>query len=254
MPKTANDLTNFDPIFIRYDIKLAPKKREAASVSADPVLQQIAKGVVDGDEDVVADAAKKAIADKGPQAVIDTLIAGMAEVSKLWDDGIYYLPQVILSSDALMIGLNMAEEAMGGSAPKKGTVVMHCAHGDIHDIGKNVAAALIRSNGYRVIDLGSDVPEETVVQAAKENKADLVTGTALMTTTMSAFARVAELLTKEGIDVPVVASGGAVSEEWVTSWDRGVYATFAKEGPEMAADAASGMSWQDMRAKWNLVV
>jgi methanol corrinoid protein len=254
MPKTANDLTNFDPIFIRYDIKLAPKKREAAAVSADPALQAIAKGVVDGDEDVVADAAKSAIAAKGPQAVIDTLIAGMNEVSKLWDDGVYFLPQVILSSDALMVGLNMAEDAMGGAVQKKGTVVMHCAHGDIHDIGKNVAAALIRSNGYNVIDLGSDVPEETVVKAAKDNKADLVTGTALMTTTMSAFARVAELLSKEGIDVPVVASGGAVSEEWVTSWDRGVYATFAKQGPEMAADAASGMSWQDMRAKWNLVV
>ena len=53
MPKTASDLTNFDPIFIRYDIKLAPKKREAASVSTDPVLQSIAKGVVDGDEDMV---------------------------------------------------------------------------------------------------------------------------------------------------------------------------------------------------------
>jgi len=254
MPKTAADLTNFDPIFIRYDIKLAPKKREAASVSTDPVLQSIAKGVVDGDEDMVGDNAKKAIAAQGPQAVIDTLIAGMGEVSKLWDDGVYYLPQVILSSDALMVGLNMAEEALGSKVVKKGTVVMHCAHGDIHDIGKNVAAALIRSNGFKVIDLGSDVPEETVVKAAKDNKADLVTGTALMTTTMSAFHRVAELLTKDGIDVPVVASGGAVSEEWVTSWDRGVYATFAKEGPEMAADAASGMSWQDMRAKWNLVV
>lgn len=254
MPKTVSDLTNFDPIFIRYDIKIAPKKRAAKSVSADPALQAIAKGVVDGDEDVVAEASKAAIASKGPQTVIDTLILGMAEVSKLWDDGVYYLPQVILSSDALMVGLNMAEKALGSAVVKKGTVVMHCAHGDIHDIGKNVAAALIRANGYKVIDLGSDVPEATVVKAAKDNKANLVTGTALMTTTMSAFHRVAELLTKEGINVPVVASGGAVSEEWVTSWDRGVYATFAKQGPDMAADAASGMSWQDMRAKWNLVI
>lgn len=254
MLKTANDLTNFDPIFIRYDIKVAPKKRDAADVSTDPALQAIAKGVVEGDEDMVAEASKAAIASKGPQTVIDTLILGMAEVSKLWDDGVYYLPQVILSSDALMVGLNMAEEALGSAVVKKGTVVMHCAHGDIHDIGKNVAAALIRANGYKVIDLGSDVPEETVVKAAKDNKADLVTGTALMTTTMSAFHRVAELLTKEGINIPVVASGGAVSEEWVTSWDRGVYATFAKQGPDMAADAASGMSWEDMRAKWNLVV
>ncbi len=254
MPKTVSDLTNFDPIFIRYDIKIAPKKRAASDVSADPALQAIAKGVVDGDEDAVGAAAKVAIASKGPQTVIDTLIAGMAEVSKLWDDGVYYLPQVILSSDALMVGLNMAETALGSAVVKKGTVVMHCAHGDIHDIGKNVAAALIRANGYKVIDLGSDVPEETVCKAAKDNKADLVTGTALMTTTMSAFHRVADLLTKEGINVPVVCSGGAVSEEWVTSWDRGVYATVAKQGPDMAADAAAGMSWEDMRAKWNLVI
>jgi len=253
MGKSFMDITDYSPIFVRYDIKTAPKKRGAADVSSDPVLQAIAKGVVDGDEDVVGSATDKALAAKGPETVIDTLIAGMAEVSKLWDDGVYYLPQVILSSDALMIGLEKAEAKMGGAAKKKGMVVMHCAHGDIHDIGKNIAAALIRANGYGVVDLGSDVPEETVVQAAKDNKADLVTGTALMTTTMSAFARVADLLTKEGIDIPVVASGGAVSEEWVTSWDRGVYATFAKEGPEMAADASGGMSWQDMRAKWNLV-
>jgi methanol corrinoid protein len=254
MAKTAADISDFSPIFVRYDVKVAPKKRGAADVSSDPVLQAIAQGVVDGDEDVVSDATDKALSAKGPEAVIDTLIAGMGEVSKLWDDGVYFLPQVILSSDALMIGLEKAESAMGGKATKKGTVVMHCAHGDIHDIGKNIAAALIRANGYKVIDLGSDVPEETVAKAAKDNNAHLVTGTALMTTTMSAFARVAELLTKAGVDVPVVASGGAVSEEWVTSWDRGVYATFAKEGPEMAADASSGMSWQDMRAKWNLVV
>jgi methanol corrinoid protein len=253
MGKSYADITVFEPIFVRYDVKFAPSKRAAGTVSSDPDLEAIAKGVVDGDEDVVGAASDKAIAKQGPQAVIDTLIAGMAEVSKLWDDGVYFLPQVILSSDALMIGLEKAETAMGAAAKKKGMVVMHCAHGDIHDIGKNIAAALIRAAGYGVVDLGSDVPEETVVKAAKDNKAHLVTGTALMTTTMSAFARVAEGLTKEGINVPVVASGGAVSEEWVTSWDRGVYATFAKEGPQMAADASSGMSWQDMRAKWNLV-
>jgi methanol corrinoid protein len=254
MAKTVMDLSDFSPIFVRYDVKTAVKKRGAADVSADPVLQAIAKGVVDGDEDVVGGATDTALGSKGPQVVIDTLIAGMAEVSKLWDDGVYFLPQVILSSDALMVGLTKAETAMGSAAKKKGTVVMHCAHGDIHDIGKNIAAALIRANGYGVVDLGSDVPEETVVKAVKDNKADLVTGTALMTTTMSAFARIAALLQKDGISMPVVCSGGAVSEEWVTSFDMGVYATFAKEGPPMAADAAAGMSWEDMRAKWNLVV
>jgi hypothetical protein len=71
MPSTVKDLTDFNPIFIRYDLKIAPKSREAAAVSTDPALQMIAKGVVDGDEDMVADAAKAAIAKQGPQAVID---------------------------------------------------------------------------------------------------------------------------------------------------------------------------------------
>lgn len=254
MAKSVAELSDFSPIFVRYDIKTAPKKRGAADVSSDPVLQAIAKGVVDGDEDVVSDATDKAIAAKGPETVIDTLIAGMREVSKLWDDGVYFLPQVILSSDALMVGLTKAEDAMGGKAKKKGTVVMHCAHGDIHDIGKNIAAALIRANGFKVIDLGSDVPEDTVVKAVKDNKAQLVTGTALMTTTMSAFAKISDLLKKDGVQVPFVCGGGAVSEEYVTSFDMGVYADQAKDGPAFAADAASGMSWQDMRAKWNLVL
>lgn len=254
MAQIVMDIADFSPIFVRYDVLHAAKKRGAADVSGDPVLQAIAKGVVDGDEDAVSDATDAALAAKGPQVVIDTLIAGMGEVSKLWDDGVYYLPQVILSSDALMIGLNKAEAVMGGKVKKKGTVVMHCAHGDIHDIGKTIAAALIRANGYKVVDLGSDVPEDVVVKAVKDNKADLVTGTALMTTTMSAFARIAGMLKADGVAIPVVCSGGAVSEEWVTSFDMGVYATFAKDGPPMAADAAAGMSWEDMRAKWNLVV
>ncbi|MCZ7661904.1 MAG: cobalamin-dependent protein [Thermoleophilia bacterium] len=254
MARTVADIADFTPIFVRYDVKIAPKKRGAEDVSADPVLQAIARGVVDGDEDVVSDATDKAIAAKGPETVIDTLIAGMREVSKLWDDGVYFLPQVILSSDALMVGLTKAEDAMGGKATKKGTVVMHCAHGDIHDIGKNIAAALIRANGFLVIDLGSDVPEDTVVKAIKDNKAHLVTGTALMTTTMSAFAKISDMLKKEGVELPFVCGGGAVSEEYVTSYDMGVYADVAKDGPGFAADASSGMSWQDMRAKWNLVV
>ncbi|GAB4252181.1 MAG: methanol--corrinoid protein MtaC [Thermoleophilia bacterium] len=249
----VSELTDFSPIFTRYDLKLAREKREAATVGEDEVLQAIAKGVVDGDEDAVAENTDKALADHDPQKIIDTLIAGMREVSKLWDDGIYYLPQVILSSDALMVGLTKAEDAMGGKAQKKGTVVMHCAHGDIHDIGKNIAAALIRANGFKVIDLGSDVPEEEVVKAVKENNAQMVTGTALMTTTMAAFPKIAKMLKDEGVTIPFVCGGGAVSEEYVTSFDMGVYGDEAKQGPDMAADAAAGMSWEDMRAKWNLV-
>src|SRR5680860_607804 len=253
MPKSLNEVTDFSNIFTRYDIGAAVQKRGVEDVSTDKVLQAIATGVVDGDEDVVLENTNKALKNNEPTKVIDTLIAGMREVSKLWDDGVYYLPQVILSSDALMVGLEKAEDAMGGKAVKKGTVVMHCAHGDIHDIGKNIAAALIRANGFKVIDLGSDVPEDVVVKAVKDNNANMVTGTALMTTTMAAFANIAGMLKKEGLNLPFICGGGAVSEEYVTGFDLGVYGDEAKQGPPMAVDAASGMSWEDMRAKWNLV-
>jgi methanol corrinoid protein len=244
-------LDNFSNIFKRYDIDLEVTG-DSRSVSKDAAMQEIAQFVIDGDDEGILPAVKKVLETKSPLDVInDALIAGMNEVSRLWDVGIYFLPQVILSSDAMNVGIAECEAKMGKAMDRKSKVVTHTAEGDIHDIGQIIANALLNANGYEVINLGSDVPVEKVVAACKEHKPVMVTGTALMTTTMTAFPKIAHQLKAAGMNIPFICGGGAVCEEYVTSFDLGIWGKEDSQAPGMAEDATAGESWEAMRAKWN---
>lgn len=246
--KTLNDYTN---VFRRYDLA-TEVKGVARAVSKDPIMQEIAKFVVDGDEEGIVAVVKKALQSKSAIEVInDALIAGMNEVSRLWDEGSYFLPQVILSSDAMNVGIALCEEKMGKSMDRKAKVVTHTAEGDIHDIGQVIVNALLNANGFDVINLGADVPVDKVVSACKEHKPVMVTGTALMTTTMTAFPKIAHQLKAAGLQIPFICGGGAVCEEYVTGYELGIWGKEASQAPGMAEDALAGESWESMRSKWN---
>lgn len=244
-------LDSYSNIFKRYDLD-TEKAGAAKEVSRDPVLQKIAKFVVDGDDEGILAVVLDALKAKPPIDIInDALIAGMNEVSRLWDEGVYFLPQVILSSDAMNVGIAECEKAMGKSMERKGKVVTHTAEGDIHDIGQVIVNALLNANGFEVINLGADVPVDKVVAAVKQHKPVMVTGTALMTTTMTAFPKIAHQLKSSGLEVPFICGGGAVSEEYVTGFDLGIWGKEASQAPGMAEDALTGENWTNMRAKWN---
>jgi len=244
-------LSSYSNIFKRYDLD-GEKAGAAKAVSTDPVLQKIALFVVNGDDEGILPAVMDGLKSKSPLDVInDALIAGMNEVSRLWDEGVYFLPQVILSSDAMNVGIGECEKAMGKAMVRKGKVVTHTAEGDIHDIGQVIVNALLKANGFEVIDLGADVPVDKVVAAVKEHRPVLVTGTALMTTTMTAFPKIAHQLKIAGLETPFVCGGGAVSEEYVTGFELGIWGKEASQAPGMAEDALSGDNWQAMRGKWN---
>jgi methanol corrinoid protein len=246
--KVLNDFSN---VFKRYDLDLE-KTGEAKTVSKDATLQKIAKFVVEGDEEGILPAVKAALKDKSPLDVINgALIAGMNEVSRLWDEGVYFLPQVILSSDAMNVGIAECEKKMGKAMDRKGKVVTHTAEGDIHDIGQVIVNALLNANGFEVINLGADVPTDKVVSACKEHRPVMVTGTALMTTTMTAFPKIAHQLKTAGLEIPFICGGGAVCEEYVTEYDLGIWGKEASQAPGMAEDALAGESWESMRGKWN---
>jgi len=246
--KILNDFSN---IFKRYDLDLE-KTGEAKTVSKDAVLQKIAKFVVEGDEEGILPVVKAALKDKSPLDVINgALVAGMNEVSRLWDEGVYFLPQVILSSDAMNVGIAECEKKMGKAMDRKGKVVTHTAEGDIHDIGQVIVNALLNANGFEVINLGADVPTDKVVAACKEHRPVMVTGTALMTTTMTAFPKIAHQLKLAGLQIPFVCGGGAVCEEYVTQYDLGIWGKEVSQAPGMAEDALAGENWESMRAKWN---
>ena len=142
-------------------------------------------------------------------------------------------------------------EAMGKAMERKGTVVTHTAEGDIHDIGQVIVNALLNANGFNVVNLGADVPVDKVVAACKEHKPIMVTGTALMTTTMTAFPKIGHQLKAAGLNIPFICGGGAVCEEYVTGYDLGVWGKEASQSTGMAEDALAGESWESMRDKWN---
>ncbi|PKM79737.1 MAG: methanol--cobalamin methyltransferase [Firmicutes bacterium HGW-Firmicutes-14] len=245
-------VANYANIFTRYDLIGAGAAKGAMVSSKDTALQKVLECVLEGDSDNIAAVVNEALATKDPMTVInDGLIRGMNEVSRLWDEGEYYLPQAIVASDAMLQGLDICEKKLGQSLEKKGTVITHTAEGDIHDLGQKIVNALLRANGYNVIDLGKDVPVDDVVAAVKKNKPVMVTGTALMTTTMTAFERISNRLLKDGFETPFVCGGGAVSLEYVTGYKLGVYGKDASQAPGMANDAVNGLGWTDMREKWN---
>lgn len=239
-------------IFTRYDLNIEVMRQKVHKVSDDLLFQHVADCVVAGDDEKIGNILKDVLETKNPIEVIrEGLIPGMEEVSRLWAAGVFFLPQVILSSDTMIAGIALCEERMGKTVEKKAKVVTHTAEGDIHDIGQVIVNTLLNASGFEVINLGADVPVNKVVEACEFYKPIIVTGTALMTTTMTAFPQIAHRLKQLGIMIPFICGGGAVNEEFVTSFDLGIWGRDASQAQEMAEDALNGMNWKDMRDKWN---
>jgi methanol corrinoid protein len=114
-----------------------------------------------------------------------------------------------------------------------------------------IVNALLSAAGFEVINLGADVSVDQVVRACKIHRPIMVTGTALITTTMTAFPRIAARLKDLELNIPFICGGGAVSEEFVTNFELGIYGREANWASEMAEDALGGITWFEMRAKWN---
>jgi len=188
------------------------------------------------------------------EVINDCLVQTMSAVSKLYGDGLFYLPQVMIAADAMSAGIRLCEERMGKAVERKGKVVMHVAEGDIHDLGKTIAAALLNANGYEVIDLGKDVPVDEVVKAVEEHEPLLLTGTALMTTTMTAFPKIAERLKEKGVELPFICGGGALSRQFVEEYDMGIYASSAVQGPTIADLVRKGMGWRELRERYDELI
>ena len=247
---------DYNEVFVRYDIvsesKDNPETIAAKMLPKDPLLKKVAEDVLYMKWKDVEASVKGALAKYKPEDVIEKgLVKGMDVVGDLYGKGIYYLPHVMLAAKSMETGVKEAEKKMTSAMVTKGTVVMHVAEGDPHDIGKNIAAVLLRSSGYGIVDMGRDVPVDDVVDKVVDTKPTLVTGTALMTTTMSAFPRIAERLLEKGVELPFICAGGAVNRAFVESFPLGVYAEKAIQGPTLAGKVVEGWDYKKLRNKWD---
>ncbi len=141
-------------------------------------------------------------------------VAGIYEAGRLWQEGTYFLPDIILATEAYREVMKRIEPLLeSGDVSYRGKVIMGSVEGDAHDIGKNIVIALLRSASYEVIDLGSDVPLVSFVDKTRELEADVLGMGAYMTTTMRGMEEVMHLLRDAGLrdKVKVVVGGAAVT-------------------------------------------
>ncbi|OUJ19096.1 Methanogenic corrinoid protein MtaC [Methanonatronarchaeum thermophilum] len=251
---------SYDNIFNRYDIvaekEVTPEELFEEMAPKEEPWRTITQKLVFLEE--VTDEVEEALNEYDPEDVINKgLIPGMDINGELYARGIYYLPQLIIAGDAMGKGIELCEEAMreaGQERKAKGKVLMHVAEGDPHDIGKDIAAAMLKAQGYEVIDMGRDVPVEDVVDAVKKENPDVLTGTALMTTTQTAFPRVAKRLQEEGLDVAFIGAGGAVNQSFVHSFPMGIFADEAADGPSICEAVKEGKTWEEIREEYDEIV
>jgi Predicted cobalamin binding protein len=250
---------DYGKILKRYDIEAqnetSPEAIAKKMLPTDATLKKVAETVVWMKFKDVGPAVTEALKSKKPLDIInDGLVVGMEIVAKLYADHIYYLPEIMMAAKTMEIGIAIAEKQIPGGRETKGVVVMHAAEGDPHDIGKNIAAVMMRSSGYTVIDMGKDVAVADVVAEVAKSKPMLVTGTALMTTTMTAFPAAAEKLVAKGITIPFMAAGGAVNRDFAESFDLGIYSEKAPQTPPIADKIKAGYDWRKVRAEWENIV
>ncbi len=145
------------------------------------------------------------------------------EVGDLFDKGRYFLPQLIASAEAMKLSIAKLEpllkEGDEEGAKDKDTIVIATVHGDIHDIGKNLVALMLKNHGFNVIDLGKDVPSEKIVDTAIAENAKIICLSALMTTTMQEMKNVVKLSKEKNCDAKILIGGAVVTEDY--AWEIG---------------------------------
>jgi 5-methyltetrahydrofolate--homocysteine methyltransferase len=156
--------------------------------------------------------------DKGTKASLilnDGLIAALDEVGEKFSSGEMFLPEMLAAAQAMKTGLAVIKPLLTDKETQSaGTVVIGTVKGDLHDIGKDLVAMMLEGAGFNVINLGVDVDSETFIQAVKENQADVVGLSALLTTTMPAMGATLASFKEAGVSVKLIVGGAPVTQSF----------------------------------------
>lgn len=201
-------------------------------------LLDIKKGVVELDDkrvvNLIREALKRGIK---PEKILEKgLIAGMKEVGRLFSCKEYYVPEVLIASDAFYAGFEIIKPLIKNTQSlTKGKIVIGVVEGDIHDIGKNIVKVMLDASGYEIIDLGKDVPTRKFVEAVIEEKPQILALSSLMTTTMVRMEEIINLMENKGLrkDVKVIIGGAPVNQEFAQLIKADGYAEDAAKAVEV---------------------
>ncbi len=201
------------------------------------ILKGLHDGVVAFEEDRVEELSQAAI-DEGMDAyetIMDGLAAGMETVGKLYDTQEYFVPEILMCSDALYKGLDvLTPHVKDKEAKTKGQVVIGTVEGDVHDIGKNLVKMMFEVAGFTVHDLGRDVKLEKFVEEQLNTDSEIVALSALMTTSRLAMPKVIEMIKKRNPNVKILVGGAPVSGDVADKYGADGYADNAANAVQEA--------------------
>lgn len=232
MRHAAEALTGSDAGFSRYI------KRFSETHIPEQEAKDISEAVLTGKKKSIAAMIETEIG-KGssPEQIINgMIIPALQKVGELYEQKVYFLPHLIYSAEAARAAFDHLEKHyITGSQEVKKKVIIATVKGDIHDIGKNLVAMLLRNHGFSVTDLGKDVPAETIVAAAAKEDADIIGLSALITTTAVEMEGVIALARKEGLRAGIMVGGAVVTEKYAKSIGADAYAADAAGAVREAA-------------------
>jgi 5-methyltetrahydrofolate--homocysteine methyltransferase len=180
---------------------------------------EISEALISGKAPVVVELVNKALAEgRSPQEVLNgALIPGMDVVGKKFKANEFYVPEVLVAARAMQGGLNILKPLLAKAGVKQiGTVVIGTVKGDLHDIGKNLVSMMLEGAGFKVVDLGIDVPPDKFVSAAVDNDAQVIGMSALLTTTMPSMKNTVEALRVAGLagKIKTIIGGAPVTQKY----------------------------------------
>jgi 5-methyltetrahydrofolate--homocysteine methyltransferase len=181
------------------------------------MLHEIREALFQGKKAQVEDLVAKALSSGMPAAVIlnEGLIMGLEKVGVMFKNDEIFIPEVLVAARAMNAGMAILEPFLiKEKIEPRGTVVIGTVKGDLHDIGKNLVAMMLRGSGYKIIDLGTDVTAEKFVEAARIHNAGIIALSALLTTTMGQMKNVIECLRSSGLKTAVIIGGAPTNRDY----------------------------------------
>jgi len=216
-------------------------------LSHENILQDLSSSVIEGDSTKAETAAKRAL-EMGMDplvAITDGLNKGMAHVGEDFSKLKVYLPEVMMAADAMKSALAILEPAAlrkDSNSLRKRKVVIATILGDIHDIGKNIVALLMRANGLEVYDMGRDVPIDAMINKAVDTQSDIIAASTLLSTSMPYMEDLLKLLKERNLRerFTVLVGGGPVTREWAEEIGADGYGDDGDEAVKVAKELLKG--------------
>ncbi len=213
-------------------------QRDAAGqAQGGTVKEKLYADVLKGNGGVIVEDTKKALAEghEAKALLDDVLLPAINEVGELFDQGRYFLPQLIASAEAMKASIEYLEPllAQKQSGREMPVVVIATVEGDIHDIGKNLVALMLKNYGFKVVDLGKDVSKEKIIEAAKQYHAQVIALSALMTTTMQQMKHVIDHAREQQVDAKIIVGGAVITQEYADEIGADGYSRDAAEAVKL---------------------